>query len=303
MVIFLQPRYEYLKKAFVNIPAKDFGSYETRRFANGEIHISLNTKVNKKPCVIVVSINPPDENLLALLLLAHTLKKEGAQKVAAILPYMAYSRHDKDEVAKSQAFSWLGKVFKSSGINKVITIDIHSQESKGLFGVPVISVASSPIFASEIKALKLSNATIVAPDEGAIKRCRLVAKEANISRIAYFKKHRTASGVVHSKLYGKVTNQAIIVDDMLDTGSTLVSACYKLREAGVVEIYIMVTHGLFTGDEWKHLWKLGAKRVYCTDTIPLPKQVATKNIKVLSIMPILTDALLNKEKGVISWLS
>ena len=143
----------------------------------------------------------------------------------------------------------------------------------------------------------MSGATIVAPDEGAIGRCEAVKKAAGpegapaLGKTPHFEKHRTETGITHAGPIGEVGRRAVIVDDILDTGSTLLSACEKLAEAGLEEIDIMVTHGLFTGERWKELWRLGVKRIFCTDSVPLPAGVDGNNIVRLSVAPLLEREL------------
>lgn len=180
-------------------------------------------------------------------------------------------------------------------VDEVITVDVHSLQTEQLFPIPLVSLSPAKIFANEIAQLSLQSATIVAPDEGAIDRCEAVAKEAGVKReIVYLTKERTKTGVTHHELHGTVGAQVVIVDDMLDTGSTLISCCEKLLEKGAQEIYVIVTHGLFTGTAWKKLWDLGVKQIYCTDSLPIPKKVRRANVTVLSIIPLLVDRLKGK---------
>jgi ribose-phosphate pyrophosphokinase len=109
--------------------------------------------------------------------------------------------------------------------------------------------------------------------------------------IPYFEKRRTTTGITHAGPIGEVGRKAVIVDDILDTGRTLLSACEKLRESGVDEITVMVSHGLFTGERWKQLRRLGVKRIFCTDSVPLTAGVAADDIVRLSITPLLAEEL------------
>ena len=140
----------------------------------------------------------------------------------------------------------------------------------------------------------LTGATVVAPDEGAIGRCKAVRAAAGMSsiKIPYFEKHRTETGIIHAGPIGDVGRQAVIIDDILDTGGTLVSACETLSKAGVEKIDVMVTHGLFTGTRWKDLYGFGVKRIFCTDSVPLPAGVDGRSIVRLSITPLLAKELL-----------
>jgi ribose-phosphate pyrophosphokinase len=238
-------------------------------------------------------VSPPDAQLLSTLLLAHTLKKEGASKVTAVLPYMAYARHDKDKPGQSIATAWLGSIFEASGCDGVISVDLHSKTVKELFPIPLLSIASAGLFAEAMKQHGLCGATIVAPDEGAIARCEAVRMVAGLppAEIPYFEKHRTKTGIVHSGPIGWVDSRAVIVDDILDTGITLISACEKLAGAGVKEITVMVTHGLFTGERWKRLWQLGVERIFCTDSVPRTAKADRDGIVTLSIVPLLQSSL------------
>jgi ribose-phosphate pyrophosphokinase len=265
------------------------GNFRVARYENGEIHIGLETPVTAEHCAVLGSIAPPDEQLLSALLLAHTLKKEGAANVTAVLPYLGYARHDKDKPGQSMGTAWVGSLMKPSGYDRVITMDVHSEEAKHLFPVPVISLSPAKLFADVIVRHGLAGATIVAPDEGAINRCEAVRAAAGIAegRVAHFEKRRTETGVVHARLIGEVSRQAVLIDDILDTGATLVSACERLVEAGVEDIHVMVTHGLFTGVRWKELWRFGVNQIFCTDTIPLPAGLDEGNIVRLSIASLM----------------
>lgn len=272
--------------------------FRLARFENGELHTEIESPVRNENCFVLGSISPPDEQLLSALLLAHTLKKEGARRVTALLPYLAYARDDKDKPGESLATAWVGALAQASGVDEAITVDVHSERAKRLFPIPVLSLFPSEVFAEALKRYGLADATIVAPDEGAIGRCEAVQKAAAMAcgEIPYFKKQRTATGITHAGPIGEVGRQAVIVDDILDTGGTLLSACEKLVEAGVEEITIMVTHGLFTGERWKRLRGLRVKRIFCTDSVPLPTGVCGSDIVRLTVAPLLAKELWSAAK-------
>ena len=112
------------------------GAFRIARFENGELHVHVETPVTAQHCVLLGSIAPPDEQLLSALLLAHTLKKEGARQVSAVFPYLGYARHDKDKPGQSMATAWAGSLVRASGCDRVITVDVHSEKTKQLFPVP-----------------------------------------------------------------------------------------------------------------------------------------------------------------------
>jgi ribose-phosphate pyrophosphokinase len=294
MILFTSGRYEPLASELHRAVAPlTIGRFQTSRFQNGELHIDLQTKVTGEHCLVLGSLAPPDEDFLSALLLAHTLKKDGANEVTALFPYLAYARHDKARPGQSLTTAWVGSLAAASGINQVITVDVHSSQTNRLFPIPVVSLSPAPILAEALHQYRLTGATIVAPDSGAIARCDAVKAAAGMpsSQTPYFEKHRTETGIVHTGAIGQVGRQAVLIDDILDTGGTLVSACEKLAEAEQREIHIMVTHGLFTGERWKRLSELGVKRIFCTDSVPLPDHVDVSNGVRLSIVPVIERQL------------
>lgn len=269
------------------------GDFRIGRFNNGELFAELKTPVAGENCAVLGSITPPDVQLCSTLLLAHTLRKEGAREITGILPYLAYSRQDKNKSLQSLAAQWTGAIAQASGFDRIITVDVHSPEDQRLSPVPLISLSPAAVFAAALKEQRLAGAAIVAPDEGAIARCEAIRDAAKLppEPIPYFEKHRTEAGIEHARFVGQVGLQVVLVDDILDTGATLISACQRLLCAGVEDIQIMVTHGLFTGSEWKGLWELGVSRIFCTDTIPLAPAEGPGKIVTLSVVPLLAGAL------------
>jgi len=272
------------------VPKLELGRFTVSRFENGELHAEIGLPAAGEQCVVLGSIAPPDEHLVSMLLLMHTLRKEGARSVTAVLPYFAYTRQDKDKPGQSMATPWMGALLAASGCDRVITVDVHSERGQRLIPVPVVSLSPADVFADAMKRYGLTGATVVAPDEGAIARCDAVKSAAGLpsSKTPYFEKHRTESGIVHSNLKGDAGRQAVIIDDILDTGATLVSACERLVAAGTEEIYIMVTHGVFTGIHWQELWQHRVRQIFCTDTVPAVRE---ERIVELSVVTHLRSAI------------
>lgn len=292
-MLFSFPEYQQLASRLQGLAELRLNSFSIARYDNQEMYAVIPGHVAGGRCFILGSIAPPDERLISFTLLSHTLKEQGVNQVTAILPYLAYTRQDKVKEGESLAAGWAGSLLKASGIDQILTVDIHSERDKPLFQIPLISLSPASLFAKEIHSRELTAATVVAPDSGAIRRCQAVRTAAGVpaADTPYFEKRRTDHGVVHSGLVGKTCSRVILVDDILDTGGTLVSACEKLSAAGVDEIYIFVTHGLFTGESWRRLWSLNVKHIYCTDTIPPSAEtLADNNISILPVAPLLREA-------------
>ncbi len=266
------------------------------RFANGELHLALDTPPAGQDCVVLGAIAPPDDRLLSTLLLCHTLRKDGAGRIVAALPYLAYARQDRREAGRSLGAAWVGQLLSAAGADEVVTIDVHSPLVASLVPLRLRSLSPAPLFAAAIAALALEAPTIVAPDAGARARCEAVRGAAGIARpVVWFDKQRTAAGVRHLTLHGAVGDTVVLVDDILDTGSTLVSACEALAGAGMQRALVMVTHGLFTGTGWQRLWSLGVTRIFCTDTVAGGAPVRPE-ITVLGTGSLLADALAERPR-------
>ena len=298
-ILFSFPNYEHLARPLAALTGVRPGQFAITRFDNQELCARVETPVSGQACFLLGTVAPPDEQMLSLMLLAHTLKKDGASRVTGILPYLGYSRQDKNKSGESLAAAWLGAALDVSGCDDVLTVDVHSARDAAWFPIPLVSLPMADLFAAAIRQSRLMDATVVAPDNGAIPRCEAVKRAAGmpVAETPYFEKRRTLQGITHEGPIGRVGRRVVIIDDILDTGGTLISACEKLRAAKVEEIYILVTHGLFTGTLWKRLWALGVKRILCTDTVPLPAGLESDQITVLSVAPLLSESvsvMLNK---------
>jgi ribose-phosphate pyrophosphokinase len=293
-LLFAFPEYSLTNNPLCDLPGLQPGQFSIVRYDNQELRVTIHSRVARDHCFILGSVAPPECQMVSFLLLAHTLKQEGATRVTGILPYLAYSREDKLKPGQSLATAWTGAVFKASGFDEIWTVDLHSEQDKKLFPLPLKSFFPCAVFRESLGRLELNGACFVSPDQGAIPRCQAVmsAARGKSGNPVYFEKHRTESGIVHQTPVGKVERCAVIVDDILDTGATLVSACEKLMAAGAEELYICVTHGLFTGKTWQNLWSLPVKHIFCTDTVPASANIRDPRITVLPVAPVLREALL-----------
>jgi ribose-phosphate pyrophosphokinase len=169
------------------------------RYENQELHASVESRVAGDHCFVLGSITPPECQMVSYLLLAHTLKKEGATRVTGILPYFAYSREDKVKPGQSAATAWTGAVLKASGFDEIWTVDLHSEQDRKLFPIAVQSLLPGSIFRESLTGLGLNGACFVSPDQGAIPRCQSMMSAAGMKseNLVYFEKQRTERGIVH----------------------------------------------------------------------------------------------------------
>lgn len=282
------PGYEALLR---DVPDLAAGSVTIERFANQELHARIESDVSGRACAVLGSIAPPDEQMTSLLLVADTLAKEQAASVTAVLPYLAYARQDHDEPRASLAAAWTGKLIQASRVDNVVTVDVHSAEAQRLYPITLESLSPAGLFAAAIAHLGVEDVVVVAPDEGGAERAAAVAVAAGVDRpVAVFGKRRTREGVVHTGMTGELASRAVVVDDILDTGGTLLLCCRALRASGVEEITVFVTHGLFTGTAWHELWRTGVNRLYTTDSVPGARR-ASPRVTVLPLRDLLVEQL------------
>lgn len=264
--------------------------YDLVHFPSQEIQVSLHQNMEGKVVVFLGTIAPPAENLMESFLVCHTLKKEGAKKIIAVFPYLAYMRQDKNEPKKSLAVDFISKLAKKVSIAKIITIDIHSNLAKRGFAIPVVSLSPAKIFAQKIREMKFAADSIVAPDKGALDRAEQLRKDLGIEdKVIRFEKQRAGRNVELILMDVEPKSRVIIVDDILDTGKTLISCAQTLVKLGVKEIVVAVTHGLFTGEKWRRLFDHKVIKIITTDSIPSAREKESSKIEVLPVAPILIN--------------
>ncbi len=260
------------------------------RFPNGELHAVVPAEVAGRACVLAGSISPPAENLARVTLVASTLRRAGSGPVLALLPYLAYARQDRSADNESLALRWVGDLLKAAGIERVLCVDAHSPIAGEVLGLPVRSVSPAGVLAAALPPSWRGDTTFVAPDEGARDRCAAVALATGSSRPVVWARKRRSPGVVeHQGLVGVPGRRVVIVDDILDTGGTLVSCCRLLRAAGVRDIAVLVTHGLFTDGCGEALRAEGVRDIWVTDTVLSRRR--PPEVRIVATAPLLADAL------------
>jgi ribose-phosphate pyrophosphokinase len=260
------------------------------RFPNGELRVRVPVLAAGRDCVVIGSISPPTGNLERVTLVAHALRRAGAQRITAVLPYLAYARQDRAGPCQSLGLEWVGELLRASGVSAVVTVDAHSEAAGDLLAVPLVSLSPADLLAAALTPVWRERVTFVAPDEGAIDRCAAVAHAAGVDRpIVWARKRRTPTGVEHLGLVGAPGTRAVVIDDILDTGGTLVSCCRALRNTGVKRIGVIATHGLFTGECWRALLADGIEDIWITDTVLSGRR--PKKTRIVPVAPLLVPFL------------
>jgi len=272
------------------LDGESFARVVVRRFPNGELYVRVPVQIEGRHCVLVGSISPPAGNLERVTLVAHALRRAGARRVTALLPYLAYARQDRAEPGESLGLAWVGELLRASGIDEVVCVDVHSRQAAEVLGLGLTSLSPAALLAAALPGAWRSEVTFVAPDEGAIERCEAVALAAGVDgSVVWARKRRTASGIEHLGLVGTPGRRAVVVDDILDTGATLLSCCRALRDSGVRRIGVIATHGLFTGKRWRGLLSEGVQEVWITDTVLSRRR--PRQAQIVSVAPLLAPVL------------
>lgn len=283
----------------LNIP---IGRSTVERFKDGEVSIKIHENVEDRHVFILQSTcgtktGSINDHFMELFLLARALKRGHAEKITAIIPYYGYARQDRGEHVPISA-SEVASLIEASGINRVVTIDIHSKQIQGFFhGASLDSLDSSPIFADYLTSKKLNKPVVVAPDAGAIPRAlslqESLKKRGMNAEMAVIVKKRAKAGVIESaNLLGDIEGcDAIIIDDICDTAGTLVAAGEEIKKMGANKVIACITHPVFSGPAYERIEASKFSEIIVTNTIPM-KQLNTK-IKQLSVVPVLKDRLLN----------
>ncbi len=267
-----------------------------RNFADGEIYIEINENIRGNSIFIIQSISSPaNDNLMELLLCIDALKRSSAKNITAVIPYFGYARQDRKVVPRTSISAKLvSNLITKAGADRVVTVDLHAGQIQGFFDIPVDNLFSTPIFARHAKKkIKSKKIICVAPDVGGTERARALAKLLNVG-LAIVDKRRPKPGQSQvMNIIGDVKNQTcIIVDDIIDSGGTIVNAAKALKARGAKEVYVYITHGVLTGDAIKKIKNSVIKSLVITDTIDnLQKTKNVKNIEVLPISGLMGEAI------------
>ena len=267
-----------------------------RKFADGEIYIEINENIRGNSIFIIQSVSSPaNDNLMELLLCIDALKRSSAKNITAVIPYFGYARQDRKVVPRTSISAKLvSNLITKAGADRIVTVDLHAGQIQGFFDIPVDNLFATPIFARHIrKKIKTKNIICVAPDVGGTERARALGKILNVG-LAIVDKRRPKPG--HSQVMnviGDVKNQTcIIVDDIIDSGGTIVNAASALKKRGAKDVFVYITHGVLSGEAVKKIKNSVIKNLVITDTIDnWAKTKNVKNIEILQISSLMGEAI------------
>ena len=279
---------KYLKLKLVNSSIK--------KFADGEIYIEINENIRGNSIFIIQSISSPaNDNLMELLLCIDALKRSSAKNITAVIPYFGYARQDRKVVPRTSISAKLvSNLITKAGADRVVTVDLHAGQVQGFFDIPVDNLFCTPIFARHVnKNINKKNIICVAPDVGGTERARALGKLLDVG-LAIVDKRRPSPGKSQvMNVVGNVKNKTcVIVDDIIDTGGTIVNAAEALKNRGAKEVYVYITHGVLSGEAVKKIEKSIIKKLVITDSIDNNERVKkARNIEVLSISNLMGEAI------------
>ena len=270
------------------------------RFNDQEVFVEVFENVRGEDMfVIQPTSNPANDNLLELLIMSDALRRSSAARITAVIPYFGYARQDRRTKARTPISAKLvANMLVGSGIERVLTMDLHAAQIQGFFDIPVDNLYAAPIFALDIMSQfegHLDEVMVVSPDVGGVARARELAQRI-ASPLAIVDKRREKAGeVAEMTIIGDVTDKrCIIVDDLCDTAGTLCKAAQVLQESGAKEVHAYITHGVLSGPAVERITNSVMKSLVITDTIqPSSATMAAPNIRILPTAPIFAQAILN----------
>lgn len=265
------------------------------RFSEGEIRVKINENVRGKDVfVIQPTCPPPNENLMELLIMLDALKRASALRITAVMPYFGYARQDrKDQPRVPITAKLVANLLTSAGASRVLTMDLHAGQIQGFFDIPVDHLFAINVFIDYFHSVCPDNHVVVSPDVGSIKMARAYAKRLSAGMAVIDKRRDSPEKTEVMHILGEVKGKdAIIVDDMVATGSSLIEACQALRKAGCKSIRAGISHGVLSGPAMDNLKKCKElEELVITDSIPLPEEKRIPKIKVLSVAGLLGEAI------------
>ena len=272
------------------------GDMEIRRFADGEVFVQIGESVRNKDVYVIQPTGRPssNESWMELYCVIDALKRASAKRITAVIPYYGYSRQDrKNEPRVPITAKLVANLLTESGVGRVLSLDLHAAQIQGFFDIPVDHMQSKNIFLEKIrKDLDISNSIIVSPDIGGIGRARLIAKALKLDIAIIDKRRDRANECEVMNIIGDVKGKdAIIIDDIIDTGGTLIKSINALKQSGMRKIFVFITHAVCSGDVYERINASEIEKLYITDSLKVINERLGNKIEVISVAPAIADAI------------
>lgn len=286
-----------LAKAISQKSKIPLGDIELGVFSDSERDVWVKDDVNNSNVIILQSNSyPVNDNIIELSLIADALRRSGAHKITAVIPYFGYSRKEK-QTRKGEPISAkvIADLITTSGVNKVVCLDLHADAIVGFFDVPVIYLSALELLASRIKKEKIKSPVVVAPDVGGVKRARNFAALLD-APLAVIEKHRYTHVRDHMEVLsmsGEVSgDNAIIIDDVISTGGTIIESAKALKKKGVKKVIVCATHGVFANNAIPRLEKSPIDKIIVTDSIR--QDTKSSKVEMVSVANLIADCLIQE---------
>jgi ribose-phosphate pyrophosphokinase len=281
----------YLAEKIAKSYGTELGATSVLEFSDGEFQPAYLESVRGCIVFIIQSTFPPQDNLMELLLMVDAAKRASAYKVVAVMPYLGLARQDrKDRPRCSIGAKLVADLLVQSGVDRVMTMDLHADQIQGFFDVPVDHLYASSLFVPYLKSLELPNMVIAAPDIGGSKRANAYSRFLNAEMVICYKLRKKANVISEMKVIGEVKDRdIIIVDDMIDTAGTVCLAADMMMEEGATSARVVATHPVLSGPAYDRINDSSISELVVTDTIPLRGH--SDKIKVISVADLFADVI------------
>jgi ribose-phosphate pyrophosphokinase len=269
---------------------------EVRRFADMEVFVEIKENVRGADVFVLQSTSfPANDHLMELLIIMDALRRSSARRITAVIPYFGYARQDRRASGRTPISAKLvANLITNSGADRVLTVDLHAGQIQGFFDIPTDNLFASPVMVRDIKErFRGQDVTVVSPDVGGVVRARGLAKRINAPLAIIDKRRERAGESEVMNVIGEVTGTTcILVDDIVDSGGTLVNAADALLAQGATDVYAYITHGVLSGGAVARITASRLKELVITDSIQPTEAVrVARNIRVLSIAPLIGEAI------------
>ena len=262
-------------------------------FSDGEVFVQINENIRGADLFIIQPTNAPAENLMELLMLIEASRRASAMRITAVIPYYGYARADrKDRPRVAITAKLVANLLTSVGADRIITMDLHASQIQGFFDLPHDHLYSSVIFNRYFHTMNLDNLILVSPDVGSIKLARATASALDTDLAIVDKRRPKANECKVMNLIGDVKDKNVLIrDDMVDTGGSLCSAAYFVKERGALEVYAAATHGVLSGDAIQRICDSPIRQMIITDSIYPSQRSLPDTFKMLSCAELIAEAI------------